>query len=212
MTSGVGGIPRFTDKRFNGYLANINPSKFLREYESELPELITGGEFLRRFGMHVDPATPVLPEHNYRVRANTRYAVLENNRVTLFSQLLRGCMQNVPSDSTSQQLQSEVYVQLGELMYQSHDSYTECGLGSEATTLIVDLVRSIGSEKGLFGAKITGGGAGGTVAILGLKSAESSFQEVVRSYAKERGLSQPPYVFVGTSFGADAFGIKELYL
>ena len=131
----------------------------------------------------------------------TRYAVLENNRVTLFSQLLRGCSSEL-----------DVYQQLGELMDQSHDAYTECGLGSTATTRIIDLVRAVGPSSGLFGAKITGGGAGGTVAVLGLTAARKAFtNSVVKAYADERGLSELlPYVFVGSSLGVDAFGVRDV--
>lgn len=92
--------------------------------------------------------------------------------------------------------------------YQSHDAYTECGLGSSATSLIVDLVRELGPSSGLYGAKITGGGAGGTVAILGLASACDTFKnKVVAEYAKRRCLTQFTHVFVGSSPGADAFGV-----
>lgn len=98
-------------------------------------------------------------------------------------------------------------------MYQSHDAYTECGLGSSATSAIVDLVRGLHPSLGLFGAKITGGGAGGTVAVLGLHSAADAFQRcVVEPYTKLRGLSQPPTVFVGSSQGADAFGTRQFIL
>jgi L-arabinokinase len=98
-------------------------------------------------------------------------------------------------------------------MYQSHDAYTECGLGSSATSAIVDLVRELHPSLGLFGAKITGGGAGGTVAVLGLRSAADAFQRcVVQPYAKLRGLTQPPTVFVGSSPGADAFGARHMFL
>src|SRR5439155_6506088 len=48
----------------------------------------------------------------------------------------------------------------GELMYSA------CGLGSERTDLLVRLVREAGPRAGLCGAKIAGGGSGGTVAIL----------------------------------------------
>jgi L-arabinokinase len=115
-----------------------------------------GSEFTKQYGSHVDPATPVLPDHEYHIRVNTKYAVLENNRVELFSTLLKGCS----ATNTSASHRHSVYQQLGELMYQSHDSYTECGLGSSATSRIVDLVRDLGPESGLYGAKITGGGAG----------------------------------------------------
>lgn len=54
---------------------------------------------------------------------------------------------------------------MGELMDQSHFAYTECGLGSEATDILVGLCRKEGVKNGIYGAKITGGGAGGIVAI-----------------------------------------------
>lgn len=104
-----GEIARFTDPLYNGYLANMSPSVFARQFERSLPEQMTGREFTERYGSHVDPATQVLPEHVYNVRANTKYAVLENNRVTLFYNLIKGC----PSSGGGAQL----YSQLGELMY-----------------------------------------------------------------------------------------------
>jgi galactokinase len=93
-------------------------------------------------------------------------------------------------------------------MYQSHYSYTECGLGCEATDRLVEFVREEGVKSGLFGAKITGGGAGGTVAVLGLRDAAAAFDRVVRRYAALRGAE--PYVFEGSSIGADRFGIQVI--
>jgi L-arabinokinase len=185
-----GRIPRWTDFRWNGYLANISPSLFRARYESRLPELISGSEFLALAGYHVDPFTKVRPNVNYRVRANTRYAVEENARVKLFAELAR---------------RGTGFIQMGELMYQSHLSYSECGLGCDATDLLVKLVRGEGAANGLYGAKITGGGAGGTVAILGRKDAHDAFHRVVQLYATIRG--QEPYVFEGSSVGADGFGV-----
>jgi galactokinase len=216
-----GDITRFTDPLYNGYLANMSPSIFARKFERALPEQMTGRDFTEQYGFHADPATQVLPDHVYSVRANTKYAVMENNRVTLFYNLIKGC----PSAGGG----AELYSQLGELMcapppppptplppntflrYQSHDAYTECGLGSSATSAIVDLVRALPPDCGLFGAKITGGGAGGTVVVLGLRSAADAFHRcVVMPYAALRGLSQPPTVFAGSSQGADGFGTRQL--
>jgi L-arabinokinase len=94
---------------------------------------------------------------------------------------------------------------MGDLMYQSHYSYTECGLGNEATDLLVELVREQGAAEGLYGAKVTGGGAGGTVAILGQRDAKPAFEKVVRAYAQARHIE--PYVIDGSSMGADRFGV-----
>ena len=77
-----------------------------------------------------------------------------------------------------------------QLMYASHASYGACGLGSDGTDRLVDLVARAGSARGVFGAKITGGGSGGTVAVLGTDAAESevrSIAAVVRGGDGSRG-------------------------
>lgn len=66
---------------------------------------------------------------------------------------------------------------LGQLMLQSHVSYSGVGLGSQNTDLLVSLVEELGPARGLFGAKITGGGSGGTVCVLGAGDAEAAVQE-----------------------------------
>jgi hypothetical protein len=48
------------------------------------------------------------------------------------------------------------------------------------------------------------------VAVLGRKSSQDAFLRVVQAYAEARGSSQDPYVFVGSSLGADAFGVREV--
>jgi L-arabinokinase len=100
------------------------------------------------------------------------------------------------------------FEQMGEMMYQSHQAYTDCGLGCDATDLLVELVREAGAASGLFGAKVTGGGAGGTVAVLGRKDARPVFDRVVSRYAAIRGIT--PDVFQGSSMGADRFGVKTM--
>ncbi|MBI3851429.1 MAG: galactokinase [Verrucomicrobia bacterium] len=186
-------IPRWTDPRWNGYLANLSPSLFRSRYESRLPEKLSGADYLRAGQIHVDPFTTMRPEVIYRIRACTRYAVEENSRVHLFAELARGGVG---------------FPQMGEIMYQSHYAYTECGLGCDATDLLVELVRAEGVASGLFGAKVTGGGAGGTVAVLSRKDARPAFDRVVNRYAEVRGIT--PYVFEASSMGADRYGVTVL--
>ncbi len=83
-------IPRFTDDRWGGYLANLAPSQFRAQFEAQLPEAMTGQEYLQLAGTHVDPFTKVRDDASYAVRACTRYAVEENLRVTMFAELARG--------------------------------------------------------------------------------------------------------------------------
>jgi L-arabinokinase len=192
-------IPRYTDPKWRGYLSNLTPSLFRSKYELRLPELLTGDEILAQGEVHPDPFTVIRPGVTYRVKACVRYAVEENQRIQLFIDLARGAHQE-PSVA--------VFREMGELMYQSHWSYTETGLGCEATYQLVDLVRKHGGEDLLFGAKVTGGGAGGTVAVLGSTHGADAFRKAVAEFAQLRSFE--PYVFQGSSIGADAFGIRVL--
>lgn len=191
-------IPRFVEPRWNGYISNIPPALFRSQYEHNLPLLASGAEILALGKTHPDPFTILRPGENYRVRACTRYAVEENHRVELFVELARG------AESAS----GVAFRLMGELMFQSHWSYTECGLGCEATDLLVELVRRECGGGQLYGAKITGGGAGGTAAVLGAQGPECAFRRVVCAYGKSRGFE--PYVFEGSSPGADRFGLRTL--
>ncbi|HMX28557.1 MAG TPA: GHMP kinase, partial [Blastocatellia bacterium] len=74
------------------------------------------------------------------------------------------------------------------------------------TDRLVELVRE--TKGGLYGAKITGGGSGGTVAILGRRNATDAVAQVAERYALENG--HPPYVFSGSSPGSAAFGHLRL--
>jgi L-arabinokinase len=118
--------------------------------------------------------------------------VYEHSRVRAFAHLLR------------EPANAERNEQLGELMYESHASYSACGLGSAGTDLLVNLVRESGARSGLSGAKITGGGSGGTVAILGSRNAEAAVRHIAASY--QQAVRYEPYVFAGSSPGSAVFG------
>lgn len=196
-----GRIPRWKDARWNGYLSNVPPSIFRSRFENRLPETLSGADYFAAGRTHVDMFTPVRPEAVYPVRAAARYAVEENQRIRLFIELARDAAAEGAFDL------------MGELMYQSHYAYTECGLGCQQTDYLVDLVRAEGASSGLYGAKITGGGAGGTVAVLCRKGsgealAREAFARVVERYAAYSGVQ--PYVFEGSSPGADRYGVQML--
>ncbi|HXV63762.1 MAG TPA: GHMP kinase, partial [Vicinamibacteria bacterium] len=56
---------------FDGYLANLTPSELEHTYRSELPEAMSGAEFLARYGGTSDPVTTLDPSVTYRVREPT---------------------------------------------------------------------------------------------------------------------------------------------
>jgi L-arabinokinase len=73
----------------------------------------------------------------------------------------------------------------------------------------VRLAMDQGPDRGIYGAKITGGGSGGAVALLcsGL-SAEPAIEYVRREYAAHTGIN--PRIIAGSSAGAVAFGARLL--
>jgi L-arabinokinase len=93
-------------------------------------------------------------------------------------------------------------------MYHSHASYSACGLGSDGTDRLVALARRLGPDEGIYGAKITGGGSGGTVAVLGDKGSADRVDAIARAYSEETG--RTVHVFDGSSPGAAAVGVREI--
>ena len=190
------GVLRFQDSKWNGYLANIGPTEFEQHYRAYLPEHMIGAEFLSRYHGISDSVTRVEPARSYAVRASTEHPIFEHARVRRFAELLV----ESPDDSNLRSL--------GKLMYDSHASYSACGLNSEGTDLLVELVRKIGNTQGLYGAKITGGGSGGTVAVLGDRASQAAIERVAEEY--ERRTNYRPFIFSGSSPGAATFGHLRL--
>ncbi|HEX8337946.1 MAG TPA: hypothetical protein VF621_14515 [Pyrinomonadaceae bacterium] len=186
------GHVRVEDPAWRGYLANITPAEFEARYAASLPARMSGAEFLEKYRGITDAVTSVDPARHYHVRQATQHPVNEHARVTRFAEILSG------PDAASRA------GELGELMYKSHKSYSACCLGSPGTDELVRLVREAGAESGLYGAKITGGGSGGTVAVLGRRGARAGVEAVAKEY--ERRTGHAPLIISGSSPGTAAFG------
>jgi galactokinase len=193
-----GGLASVEDPLWRGYLANVTPSLFEQNFARRLPERMLGADFQARYGATTDPVTRVDPRREYAVRVPAAHPVRENFRVKTFAILLGS---EEPASDRSLDL-------MGELMYQSHAAYSACGLGSGATDRLVELVRQAGPSRGLYGAKITGGGSGGAVAVLGRADAEEAVRQVAKLYGEETG--KTPFLFRGSSPGAAEFGTRLL--
>ena len=189
------GLIKINDSKWNGFLCNITPSEFEQFYASKLPNEILGSEFLAKYQGTTDSVTTIDQNKIYSVKIPTAHAVYENFRVKTFGEILKSSKPNLKL--------------LGELMFQAHASYSACGLGEFGTNLIVELVRE-NNAKDLFGAKITGGGSGGTVAVLAKKGSEKVIEELVEKYHAETG--KVPYIFKGSSNGSAAFGVLKITL
>jgi len=183
-----------------GYLAELSPSRLMQRYMAALPASMSGQAFLDAHGETGDPVTRVDPDRHYAVAACTAHPVWEHHRVRLFARLLDGAAEGEAGADRSRAL-------LGELMLQAHASYSGCGLGSDATDALVDAVTRPPASAGLLGAKITGGGSGGVVAILGRADAEPAVRAIAEAHRQRRGGGR---VFHGSSDGAAGTGVYRL--
>ena len=184
-----------------GYLCNLAPERFATAYERLLPVEMSGADFLARYGETGDDATTVDAAAIYRVRACTTHPILEQANVVAFLAAL---------DRYEETGDRGALEEAGAAMYRSHHSYgARCGLGTPETDLIVNLVREQGPHHGLYGAKITGGGAGGTVAVLGAGSgARAGVEEIAATYARRSG--NKTRVLAGSSDGAAAQPVRRV--
>ena len=197
VTEVAHGHVQIMDPKWGGYLANVTPAKWEAKYRDLLPEVMDGGFFLQAFGGISDPVTQVDATRRYRVKHPTAHPIYEHHRVQLFRNLLeRGADRE------------EDRFTLGELMYQSHASYGACGLGSGGTDRLVTLVRKAGTASGLYGAKITGGGSGGVVAVLARAGSRAAVEGIAREYERLTGIAA--MVLGGSSDGAARFGVVRL--
>ncbi len=158
------------------YLCNLSPAEYRARFRDLLPAQMCGADFLRAYGETGDAATTVDPNLTYPVRGATEHPIYENARVSRFIRLLEQAARS-GGDGAARLMRNA-----GRLMYGSHRSYSRnCGLGSRETDLLVSLARAEGPAGGLYGAKITGGGSGGTVAFLATAAPDGSLSPEARA-------------------------------
>ncbi|MES2461507.1 MAG: GHMP kinase [Armatimonadota bacterium] len=178
---------------FGGYLCNLTPDTYKALLPERLPETMNGAAFLGAHGGIFDTVTSVDPAESYPVRAAAEHAINEMDRVTRFVDCLK-------DGSEGAMQEAAIY------MLASHDSYSKCGLGSKETDR---LVSDATAHEAVFGAKITGGGSGGTVCILCRADAEERIaKSIADEYQIRTGIE--PRIIRGTSPGAMATEVRQV--
>ncbi|MBX2883405.1 MAG: hypothetical protein KTR32_25855 [Granulosicoccus sp.] len=191
---------QINDNRWQGYLANLSVSEFNQDFYTDLPDVLSGSEFLKTYDATTDTVTEIDPAKNYAIRSCTAHPVHEHYRARVFSQLARTL--------ASTGWQTEPARLMGECMFQSHTGYSACGLASDGTDDIVNRLRQAGIGNGIYGARITGGGSGGTVAVLTHVDAEDTVSSIAADYASDTGIGGQ--VFCGSSEGAFSCELQPL--
>jgi len=182
---------------FGGWLCNVGSERY-RDLASRdpLPETLRGADFLAAHGGILDTVTTVDPDTVYAVRAATEHPIHEVERVERFVACLRDASPTAMAEA-------------GAHMRASHASYSACGLGAAETDLLVELACDGPGAPHVAGAKITGGGSGGTVCLLCTAGDEDRVVDAVTAeYHRRTGLVAR--VVLGTSPGAMATPVRRI--
>jgi galactokinase len=178
---------------YQGFLGNIPLTVFENEYINSLPEQISGEDFLKRYELSIDAVTEIAPGKTYRLKSCAKHPVQENSRINSFMKLI----QNFPKPAERE----GTLKQMGKMMFESHAGYSDIGLGNENTDEIVEMVRSAGPGSHVYGARITGGGSGGTVCLLCYgKEGKATAKEIFKQYRSKYKIKS--FFFSGSTDGA----------
>ena len=171
-------IERATGRRL-AHATELTPAEVRALSRTVLPAKISGRAFLARAGGVDDLLSKIEPAKTYAVRAAVSFPVEENFRADAAVALLRGI--------TPRNREATLRL-LGELLFESHAGYSSIGLGCPETDEMVAAVRTLGPARGFYGARVSGGGSGGTVVVLLRKAA---LPELKRLAAKIRFSNEP---------------------
>jgi galactokinase len=136
-------------------------SQLPRATAAALPEVLDGETFIAEWGDTDDDVTQVRPGEAYPVRAATLFGIDEHVRGV-------AALEALANDEPDL---------LGQLMAASHCGYDAMGLGHPAATAVVEEALA---RPGVFGARSSGGGCGGTVVVASERGALVDIDGLIR--------------------------------
>ena len=164
------------------YASEIPPDLLGASASALVPTTIRGDEFLSSYGPLDDPLCRIEPTREYAVLSALRFPIEEHARCTEAISLLARESGLDPRPALER---------VGELMFQSHRGYSSIGLGHRQTDRMVDALRRLGPGAGIYGARVSGGGSGGSVVVLMRQEARPQLEAVSREVFAEAAGPQP---------------------
>lgn len=177
------------------FVTELSPSQLSRDVLPHVPATLTGAEFTAKYGAIEDALSVVEPDRTYAVAASLAFPVEENFRCSVALSLLRELASaDSPAESAAaagdasaatagdkSKCRVRLLSQVGELMMQAHAGYSSIGLGSPETDTMVRQLAAMGPAAGVYGARVSGGGSGGTVVVLCERTALPAVEALARA-------------------------------
>lgn len=180
----------------HGYLANTSPLLYRQYFRTLLPKRMRAADFVRTFGPLPESLGPGDPAAFYRVRTAADHLIAEHEHAEQFLQAMEELAADNPDDparpADGLSERQRTLQRAGRLLLASHHSYRlRLELSCREADWLVDKLMEAGPENGIFGARITGCGGGGTVMVLLDRTPRASdvILDVIRGYAQVTGLS-----------------------
>ncbi len=185
----------------HGYLTNTSPLLYRQYFRTLLPRRLRGNDFLRTYGdlaPHEGPLPATLAELDtprlFRVRTAVDHLIAENEHAEQFLQAMEELAdastgESEPIDPAERQ---RTLQRAGRLLLASHHSYRlRLELSCREADSLVDSLMESGPDKGVYGARITGVGGGGTVVALldHSPAATDALLTTLHQYHQQTGLT-----------------------
>jgi L-arabinokinase len=179
----------------HGYLANTSPLLYRQYFRTLLPKRMRAADFVRTYGPLPESLAPGDPAAFYRVRTAADHLIAEHEHAEQFLQAMEE-LAAMPLDHAARSGEpterQRTLQRAGRLLLASHHSYRlRLELSCREADWLVDKLMEAGPENGIYGARITGCGGGGTVLVLLDRTPRASdvILDVIRGYAQVAGLA-----------------------
>jgi L-arabinokinase len=172
----------------HGYLANTSPLLYRQYFRTLLPRRMRAADFIRTYGPLPESAGPLDGAAFYRVRTAVDHIIAEHEHAEQFLQ----AMEELDGGAADEPERQRTLQRAGRLLLASHHSYRlRLDLSCREADWLVDKLMEAGPDKGIYGARITACGGGGTVMALLQRSsvAADAILDAIRGYQQIAGLT-----------------------